>query len=111
MTVRPRIAVVVAALVATLAGGFTAGCSSDSGGLNCSLSSCTVTLNRGVDAKASVFGVDVVLVNATDNQVTVSVAGNNINLATGGAQTQAAGLNIQLQSVTKDQVVLEITKA
>lgn len=100
------------ALAAGLGLGLLTGCGGDNSDVNCNLNSCTVTLNQGVDAKASVLGIDVKLVSAGNGQVQLEVAGNQVSVPVGDGQgTQVAGLNVQVQSVTSDQVVLNITKA
>jgi hypothetical protein len=87
------------------------GCSSENGKVSCNLNSCTVTLNRGVDAKVSVLGAEVKLVAADNNQVTLDVAGNRIDLPVGGEPQAAGGLTVRVQKVTTDHVVVEIRRA
>lgn len=101
------------ALTATLAGaGALAGCSSDGADVNCNLNSCTVTMDRGVDAQASVLGVDIKLSNVTNNQVTLDVEGNSVSVPINGSgSTQVGGLNVSVQSVTSDKVVLQVSQA
>jgi len=89
-----------------------AGCSSEGADVKCNLDSCTVTMNRGVDAQASVLGVDVKLVAVDGGQVTLDVAGNRVAVPVGqNAGAEVAGLSITVQRVTGDQVVLQVTKA
>lgn len=103
---------VAAVMVAALGGGgLLVGCSSNNGDVSCSLSNCTVTLNRGADATASVLGVKIKLVSVNGDQITVDVGGNQVAVPTGGNEVQAGGLNIRVDKVTKDQVVLKISKA
>jgi len=100
------------ALSITLGLGVLAGCSNDSGDVACNLDSCTVTMKRGVDASASVLGVDIKLVAVTGDTVTIEVEGNKVNVPVGNsAQTQVAGLNVSVKEVTGEKVVLNVTRA
>ncbi len=103
---------IVTALLATLLGtGVLAGCSTDAGNVNCNLSSCEVTLNRGVEANVSVLGVDVKLIEVQGGLVTLEVQGNQVTLPVGDGQgTQVAGLNVTVREVTADTVVLNVTQ-
>ena len=109
--IRRRIAAL--ALAAALAGaGLLAGCRCDGSDVDCILNSCTVTMDRGVDAQASVLGVDITLKGVANSQVTLDVEGNSVNIPTGGnGSTEVGGLNITVQEVTGDKVVLQVTKA
>jgi hypothetical protein len=108
--IRRRIAAL--ALTAALAGAGLAGCSSDGADVDCNLNSCTVTMDRGVDAQASVLGVDITLKGVANDQVTLDVEGNSVSIPTGGnGSTQVGGLNITVQEVTGDKVVLQVTQA
>lgn len=100
---------VAAGLIAVLCAGPLAGCSSE--GTTCTLDSCTVTFDRGVEAKASVLGVGVELVEVVNDQVIVNVNGLRLTLPTGGSPVQAAGLNVNVQQVTDSQVVLVLSKS
>jgi hypothetical protein len=109
--IRRRIAAL--ALSALLAGaGVLAGCSSEGADVSCNLNQCTVTMDRGVDAQASVLGVDISLKGVANDQVTLDVEGNSVSVpinATGG--TEVGGLSITVQEVTGDKVVLQVTQA
>jgi hypothetical protein len=109
--IRRRLAAL--ALSAALAGaGLLAGCSSDGADVSCNLNSCTVTMDRGVDAQASVLGVDITLTGVANDQVTLDVEGNSVSVpinANGG--TEVGGLSVTVQEVTGDKVVLQVTKA
>ena len=100
------------ALTAALAGGgMLAGCSSDDADVSCSLNSCTVTMDRGVDASASVLGVDIKLVGVANGQVSLDVGGNKISVPVDSTgSTQVGGLNVSVQEVTGDKVVLRVTQ-
>ncbi|GAA0902692.1 hypothetical protein Vau01_014490 [Virgisporangium aurantiacum] len=98
------------ALAAALAGSVLAGCSSEGADVDCNLNSCTVTMDRGVDASASVLGVDVKLQSVQGQQVTLDVEGNTVTVPVGAdGSTQVAGLTVTVQSITDDQVVLQVT--
>ena len=73
------------ALAAGLGLGLLTGCGGDNSDVNCNLNSCTVTLNQGVDASASVLGIDVKLVGAGNGQVQLEVAGNQVSVPVGDA--------------------------
>src|SRR5215211_2802157 len=64
---RHRTAGLLAALALGLA--VLAGCGSEGVDTSCSLSSCTLTFDRGVSANASVLGMDVKLIGAENGQV------------------------------------------
>ncbi len=107
---RRRIAALT--LTAALAGaGLLAGCSSEGADVSCNLNSCTVTMDRGVDASASVLGVDITLEGVANDQVTLDVEGNRVSVpvnAEGG--TQVGGVSVTVQEVTGDKVVLQVTQ-
>ncbi len=105
-----RTRLLVLALAAALALGGIAGCSSNNGGVKCTLSNCTVTLNRGVDAKVSVLGVDIKLVDVTNDQVTIDVNGNQLVVPASGGEAESGGLNVSVQKVTADQVILQVSQ-
>ncbi|GAB2817981.1 hypothetical protein GCM10022221_14800 [Actinocorallia aurea] len=98
----------LAAPLLALALGTASACSSEN--TDCSLTSgtCTVTFDRGVDAKASVLGVDAQLVEATDTQVTVNIGGQNVTVPLDGEQ-QSGDFNVRVKSITQDNVILEIS--
>ena len=60
-----------------------AGCSSEGASTDCGLDACTVTFDRGVDASATILGVEAKLVGAEGDQVTVEVAGEQLTLTIG----------------------------
>lgn len=98
------------ALSTALATAALAGCSSEGANVDCNLNSCTVTMDRGVDASASVLGVDVTLKSVEGQQVTLDVEGNTVTVPVGAdGSTQVAGLTVTVQSVTNDEVVLQVT--
>lgn len=101
----------VAALVLAVA--VLTGCSASTEGadVDCSVNSCTATFDRGVNAEVSILGIDVKLVNATDDQVTVDVAGTEVVVPAGGGSQEAGGLAVRVREVTGDTVVLEISRA
>jgi hypothetical protein len=109
MTIRTVVSRAVAGgLVAVLCAGAVSGCTSDN--VSCTTSSCTVKLNRGVDTKASVLGVDVTLIEVKDEQVVLDVGGTRATLPSSGAQTQVGGLTMKVNEVTGEQVVLDISR-
>ncbi len=86
-----------------------AACSSQGAGYKseCQVSGCTVTFTRGVNAKASVLGIDAELVAVNGNTVTLKVGGQQVDIPIG--QTQSGnGFSATVQDVTDDQVVVRI---
>ncbi|GAA4249850.1 hypothetical protein [Dactylosporangium darangshiense] len=98
-----RLAAVAAALV--IATGGLAACSSDN--VDCTTSACTVTFDRGVEAKSSVLGVDVKLVGVDNGVVKLDVAGTTVSVPVDGS-AQAQGFDITVQKVTDAEVVVRI---
>ncbi|MEH1016082.1 hypothetical protein V6U90_23595 [Micromonospora sp. CPCC 206060] len=87
-----------------------AGCSSEGASTDCGLDACTVTFDRGVEAKASILGVDAKLVSAQGDQVTIEVAGEQVTLTTGQQATEVGGLFVTLDSATDTQVKVRISR-
>jgi hypothetical protein len=87
-----------------------AGCGSEGADTDCGLDACTVTFDRGVDANASVLGVDAKLVGVDGDKVTVEVAGESLSLTVGEQGTEVGGLNVAVQSVTDSEVVIKISR-
>jgi hypothetical protein len=85
-----------------------AGCGSDN--VSCGVDQCTVTIDRQVDASASVLGVEAKFVSADANTVTLDVAGEQIKLTTGQQATQVAGLQVSLDSVDADSVSFQVSR-
>lgn len=84
--------------------------SSAPAGTTCGLSGCTVVLQRGVDAKASVLGIDVQLVGVTGDQVSLRIAGQQVTVPLDGqGQASVAGFTVSVQSANDTQIVLQIT--
>ena len=94
----------------TLGVALLAGCSSEGASTDCGLDACTVTFDRGVDASASIFGVEAKLIGAQGDQVTVEVAGEQLSLTVGQQATEAGGFQVSLDSVTDQQVVLRVAR-
>jgi hypothetical protein len=109
---RFAIRVVAAFALVVLGAGGLAGCSTSTEGaaVTCSTSDCTVTFDRGVDASASVLGIDVKLVSVEGQNVKVEVAGNEVTVPVDGSQ-EAGGLKVAVDKVTDKQVVLKVSKA
>jgi hypothetical protein len=103
----------LSAATAALAAVLLAGCGGEGSDVSCSLNDCTVTFDRGVDAQASILGVNVELVGVRDDQVTVKVADQEINVPVGSAQGQAeaGGLTFKVDEVTDSTVVMKVTRA
>lgn len=87
-----------------------AGCSSEGASTDCGLDACTVTFDRGVNAEASIFGIEAKLIGAQDDQVTVEVAGEQLTLTTGQQATEVGGFAVTLDSVTDQQVKIRVAR-
>lgn len=81
-----------------------AGCGDGEGtDVSCNLQECTVTFQRGVDASASVFGLEAKLVEVRDGMVTLDIGGNTVTAPAGG---EAEGVSVR--EVTDQHVVVVI---
>ncbi|MFV2100707.1 hypothetical protein [Micromonospora sp. LOL_024] len=87
-----------------------AGCSSEGASTSCGLDACTVTFDRGVDAQASIFGVEARLVDAQDDVVTIEVGGERLSLTVGQQAAEVGGLAVTLDSVTDSEVQVRIAR-
>ena len=96
-------------LAGGLALGALGGCSFSSNGVNCSTSSCTVTLS-GDGAEVDVFGNTVSLGSVQDGRAALEVGGTSVSCAEG--ESVAAGpLSVECTSVTEDSVELTASLA
>jgi hypothetical protein len=95
---------------ATLGLAVLAGCSSEGASTDCGLDQCTVTFDRGVEASATILGVDAKLIGADGDRVTVEVAGEQLQLTVGQQATQVGGLAVSLDSVTDTQVAIRVAR-
>lgn len=102
----PRAAATLAA--AALATGLLAGCG-DGAETDCSLSECTITFDRDEEGSANVLGVTVELVEASDSQATVSVAGRETTIPVNDTR-EVAGMDVQVSSITADEVVVLVSR-
>ena len=98
----------LAAPLLALALGTASACSSENTDCALTTGTCTVTFDRGVDAKASVLGVEAELVEATDTTVTMKVGGQQVTVPLDGEQ-QSGDFDIRVKSITQDNVVVEIS--
>ncbi len=105
-TTAPRLAALFASAALGLA--VLTGCSSDN--VDCGLDSCTVTIDRTVDASASVLGVEAKFVSADDNTVTLEVAGEQVSLTKGQQAVDVGGLQVSLDSINADNVQFQIAR-
>ena len=105
-TTAPRLAALFTS--AALAVAVLTGCSSDN--VDCGLDACTVTIDRSVDASASVLGVEAKFVSADADTVTLEVAGEQIQLTKGQQGVEVAGLLVTLDSVTADDVRFQVAR-
>lgn len=93
---------------AALAAALLAGCSNDN--VNCGVDSCTVTIDRSTNASASVLGVEAKFISADANTVTLEVAGEQVQLTKGQQAVEVGGLQVSLDSITQDQIGLQISR-
>jgi hypothetical protein len=103
----PRLAALLTSALLGLA--VLSGCSSDN--VDCGLDNCTVTLDRSVNASASVLGVEAKFVSADANTATLEVAGEQIQLTKGQQAVDVGGLQVALDNVTSDNVVFRVSRA
>ncbi|MGH3714124.1 MAG: hypothetical protein ACRDT4_11780 [Micromonosporaceae bacterium] len=110
--VRPlrSLTVIVGVVVALFGGLALAGCSSGGSNVSCTLDSCTVTLDRGVDAKTEVLGVEVKLVKVEGENVTLEVAGTEVTTQV-GRPVDVEGFQVEVQEVTEKNVKVKISKS
>lgn len=85
-----------------------AGCGNEGTSTDCSLSQCTVTLERGVDGSARILGLEVRLVDVSGDQAVLDVGGQQLRLRV-GQQAQIAGFQVSLQELTEQQAVVRIS--
>ncbi|TDB89342.1 hypothetical protein E1091_14785 [Micromonospora fluostatini] len=86
------------------------GCSSEGASTDCGLDQCTVTFDRGVEANATILGIETRLVGAEGDQVTVEIAGERLSLTVGQQATEVAGFAVTLDSVTEEQVKIRVSR-
>lgn len=103
---RRRVVAVLASAAFGLA--LLTGCSED---VSCGLDQCTVSIARETNASVSVLGVEAKFVSADENTVTLDVAGEQIQLTKGQQAVEVAGLQVQLENVTAEQIQIEVAKA
>ncbi|WP_189169242.1 hypothetical protein [Pilimelia anulata] len=106
-TGRRRPALVLAALALSV--GALAGCGGNNSDTSCDLNSCTVTFN-GVNASASILGVEARVVSVQGDQVTIQVAGQQANLRVGQQAVDVGGFQATLQSADADRIVVRIAR-
>ncbi|WP_189113754.1 hypothetical protein [Pilimelia terevasa] len=97
------------AAAAVLAAGLLAGCGGNNSDTRCDLNSCTVTFN-GVDASASILGVEAKVLGVQGEQVTLQVAGQQATLNVGQQAVDVGGFQATLQSADADRVVVRIAR-
>ena len=104
-----RLRVAALGAAAALATAVLAGCGGENASTDCSVDACTITFERGPDASAQVLGVTVELVNATEGEVTLAVGGQDVTVPVNGT-TEVGGLTVEAQSVTQDEVVVQVAR-
>ncbi|WP_328460175.1 hypothetical protein OHA21_29120 [Actinoplanes sp. NBC_00393] len=104
---KPRRRVVAAFASAAFGLALLTGCSED---VSCGLDQCTVSIARETNASVNVLGVEAKFVSADENTVTLDVAGEQIQLTKGQQAVDVGGLQVQLESVTADQIQIEVSR-
>ncbi|HET6482837.1 MAG TPA: hypothetical protein VFG35_22770 [Actinoplanes sp.] len=102
----PRLAAALSSAALGLA--LLAGCGSDN--VNCGLDQCTVKIDRETNASASFLGVEAKFLSADANTVTLEVAGEKVSLTKGQQAIDVGGLLVSLDSVTADQIGLQVSR-
>lgn len=106
-SVRRTLAVAPLALLSL---GVLAACGGENTKTDCSLNACTVTFDRGVNASANILGAKVELVKVQGETVTLKIGGEQVTIPVGDGQTEAdGGFDVDVTSVTKDNVVVKIS--
>jgi hypothetical protein len=85
------------------------GCS-EGANTDCGLDACTVTFDRGVDASASILGIEAKLIGTEADKVTLEIAGEQVTLTMGQAATDVAGLQVSVDSITDTNVSVRIAR-
>ncbi len=86
------------------------GCSSEGASTDCGVDACTVTFDRGVQASATILGVEAKLIGADGDRVTVEVGGEQLQLTVGQQAADVGGLAVTVESVTESQVAVRIAR-
>ncbi|GAA2732101.1 hypothetical protein GCM10010439_49060 [Actinocorallia aurantiaca] len=86
----------------------TSACSSENTDCNVVEGKCTVTFDRGVNAKAEVLGVNAEFVSATDTAATLKIGGQQITVPLEGEEASGE-FNVRVQSITQEQVIVVIS--
>ncbi|MFD0363893.1 hypothetical protein ACFQZZ_20780 [Nocardia sp. GCM10030253] len=73
---------------------------------DCNVGGCTVTFTRGVNAKATILGIDAELVAVNGNLITLKVGGQEVTIPAGETQP-TNGVNVTVQEVTDEKVVVK----
>jgi len=105
--ISPRTRLLAAVPIAALTLALAAGCSSDNA--SCNGTTCTITFDRGVDAKASILGIDAELVSVVGQNVTLKIAGQQLTVPLNSDQS-SGNFNVSVTSVTKDNVVVTVSQ-
>lgn len=96
-------------VVAVLALAPLAGCGGDTTSTRCSLTQCTVTFQRGVDASVGILGAEVRLVGVSGDVATLDVGGQQVQLQVGEG-VQVGGFQVVLRELTDRQAVVVISQ-
>ena len=94
------LATVAVALVLTSCGG-------GSSTTDCGLNGCTIAFPRSGEAAVSVLGIEARLLGVQDDIADIEVAGQRVRVPV-GAETEAAGFTVGVESVTASEVVVSV---
>ncbi|MFD0595636.1 hypothetical protein ACFQZ4_27690 [Catellatospora coxensis] len=107
---RTRRLIATAALAVALTGGALAGCSGEGATSTCSTTGCTITFERNVtNAKISILGVEVQLVSANQDSVTLKVAGQEVTVQRGDG-VNVGDFTVKVTEITDSQVVVQVDR-
>jgi hypothetical protein len=97
-------------LAAGLAVSALAGCSGEGSTSSCSTSQCTITFQRNVEnAKISILGIEVQVVSATNDTVTLKVAGQEVNIDKGQGLS-VGDFQVQVQEITDSEIIVQVSR-
>lgn len=84
-----------------------AGCGGGTSTTDCGLNGCTIAFPRSGEAAVSVLGIEAKLVGVQNDVADIEVAGQRVRVPV-GAETEAAGFTVGVESVTASEVVVRV---
>ncbi|GAY09131.1 hypothetical protein [Pseudonocardia sp. N23] len=83
------------------------GCGGGSSTTDCGLNGCTIAFPRSGEAAVSVLGIEAELVGVQNDVAEIVVAGQRVRVPV-GAETEAGGFTVGVESVTASEVVVRV---